>query len=127
MSPRPRPLGVDSRGRYFAQRMAERSGHGGTPDLRQSILGLLARTHPDVAWGEVLEANLDGDDLPDRVRRGGQPFCLSAASSVSSNTRERVRKRTPWTPSTENIPPRPGTTSMMSWVWRQYSNCAAPM
>lgn len=49
------------------------------------------------------------------------------SGSVSGNTRERVRKRTPSGPSSENIPPRPFTTSMMSCVCFQYSYCALPM
>jgi putative spermidine/putrescine transport system ATP-binding protein len=64
--------------------------------------------------------------------RPGQPCGGGAASarradSSSVNTRLRVRKRTPSGASSEKPAPRPGTTSMMSWVCAQYSNCAAPM
>ena len=54
---------------------------------------------------------------------GEAPFYISASTSASSNRRERVRKRTPSPFSSENMPPRPGTTSMISWVCFQYSNC----
>ena len=76
------------------------------------------------------------DRAPDRARapsyrsRPAPPSpsaSFSARYSSSPKTRERVRKRTPSPFSSENIPPRPGTTSMTSWVWRQYSNWAAPM
>ena len=40
---------------------------------------------------------------------------------------DRVAERTPSGASSEKPEPRPGTTSMISWVWDQYSNCAAPM
>ena len=40
----------------------------------------------------------------------------SASASSSVKTRLRVRKRTPSGASTEKPCPRPGTTSMMSWV-----------
>ncbi len=46
----------------------------------------------------------------------------SVAVSASVKRRERVKKRTPSPFSRENMPPRPGTTSMMSFVWRQYAN-----
>ncbi len=49
--------------------------------------------------------------LPLPVVTGTNP-----SSSASSNMRERVRKRTPSPFSSENIPPRPGTTSMISLV-----------
>ncbi len=58
--------------------------------------------------------------------RGGSVFSSSAHSS-SVNTRERVRKRTPSGTSSENPPPRPGTTSMVSWVCFQYSYCWSPI
>lgn len=50
-----------------------------------------------------------------------------AASSASSKTRERVRKRRSRPLSSENIPPRPGTTSRISWVCCQASNCGPLM
>jgi nucleotide-binding universal stress UspA family protein len=50
--------------------------------------------------------------------RSARPASFSTAArlahSVSVNRRERVRKRRPSGPSSENIPPRPGTTSMIS-------------
>jgi N-acetylglutamate synthase-like GNAT family acetyltransferase len=51
----------------------------------------------------------------------------SAANSASLNTRPRVKNRTPSGASTEKPAPRPGTTSMMSCVWRHSSNWAAPI
>lgn len=55
-------------------------------------------------------------------------FCsASSAASASVNKRERVRKRQPSGPSSENMPPRPGTTSIVRWVCCQYSNCARLM
>ena len=59
--------------------------------------------------------------------RAGGPAASSSATSSSVKTRLRVRKRTPSGASTENPEPRPGTTSMMSCVCRQYSNWAAPI
>jgi len=53
------------------------------------------------------------------------PAACNAAYSASPNSRERTRKRTPSPFSSENMPPRPGTTSMISWVCFQYSNCEA--
>lgn len=49
----------------------------------------------------------------------------SHADSSSSKSRERVRKRRPVGLSSENIPPLPGTQSMMNCVCRQYSNFMA--
>ena len=40
----------------------------------------------------------------------------SSSTSSSVNTRLRVRKRTPSGASSEKPEPRPGTTSMISWV-----------
>lgn len=50
-----------------------------------------------------------------------------AKNSCSVNTRERVRKRTSRPLSRENMPPRPGTTSIISCVCFQYSNCGRLM
>src|SRR5574337_1932004 len=44
------------------------------------------------------------------------PAAMSSAHSSSENRRERVRKALPSVPSREKVPPRPSTTSMMSWV-----------
>ena len=46
----------------------------------------------------------------------GTPSLSSASTSASVNTRLRVKKRKPSGASSEKPPPRPGTTSMMSWV-----------
>src|SRR6218665_2220893 len=51
----------------------------------------------------------------------------NVAHSSSVNNRERVKKRSPSGPSSENMPPRPGTTSIISCVCLQYSYCAAPI
>lgn len=45
-----------------------------------------------------------------------RPAACKARNSSSANRRERSRKRTPSPFSSENMPPRPATTSMMSWV-----------
>ena len=63
----------------------------------------------------------------DHAARAGGPAASSSANSPSVKTRLRVRKRTPSGASAEKPEPRPGTTSMMSWVCCQYSNCAAPI
>ena len=62
--------------------------------------------------------------LPARLRCEIQmrPAARSSPISVSLKTRERMRKRTPSALSSENMPPRPGTTSSVSWVCFQYSN-----
>lgn len=52
-----------------------------------------------------------------------RPCACSCAYSSSVNSRERTRKRTPSPFSSENMPPRPLTTSMISCVCFQYSNC----
>lgn len=51
----------------------------------------------------------------------------SAAISASVKTRERVWNALPSGPSSENVPPWPSITSMISCVCRQYSYCALPM
>ena len=50
-----------------------------------------------------------------------------ASRRISSGVkvRERVRKRCSLPFSSENIPPRPGTTSMINWVWLHTANCEA--
>ena len=40
----------------------------------------------------------------------------NAACSSSPNGHERIKKRNPSSPSRTNMPPRPGTTSIISWV-----------
>jgi hypothetical protein len=57
------------------------------------------------------------------ARRVAQPGS-NPASSSSVRSRDRSRKRTPRGASSENPAPRPGTTSMVRCVWRQYSNWA---
>ncbi len=47
--------------------------------------------------------------------------------SSSVKSRERVRNRCPVPLSSENMPPLPATTSMISWVCSQYANCSSPM
>ena len=59
--------------------------------------------------------------------RHGTGCCPSCSASSSVNSRDRVRKRRPVGPSSENMPPRPGTTSMVRCVCCQYSNCARLM
>lgn len=56
-----------------------------------------------------------------------QSSCSSRAASSSLNNSERVRKRRPVGPSSENMPPEPGTASITSRVCCQYSNCARVM
>jgi hypothetical protein len=51
-----------------------------------------------------------------QVARDGGPAASSSPASASVKTRLRVRNLTPSGASTENPEPRPGTTSMMSWV-----------
>ena len=48
--------------------------------------------------------------------------CASCSHSSSLNRRERVKKRFPVPFSSENMPPMPSTTSMISCVCFQYSN-----
>ena len=52
---------------------------------------------------------------------------LARQASPPPKSRERVRKRFSRPLSSENMPPRPGTTSMIRWVCCQYSNCARLM
>jgi hypothetical protein len=59
----------------------------------------------------------------DEWRYGGDNTVLSnKIFSSSENNRERVRNRLPVPLSSENMPPMPSTTSMMSCVCFQYSN-----
>ena len=51
-----------------------------------------------------------------------RPAARRSRISTSSKIRERMRKRTPSALSSENMPPRPGTTSSVSCVCFQYSN-----
>lgn|GEM_PF-5035894 len=50
------------------------------------------------------------------------PTCTAVrlSRSASVNSRERMRKRTPRGISSEKLAPRPGVTSMVSWVCCQY-------
>lgn len=60
-----------------------------------------------------------------RIARAGMSrFQVSPriARSSGENVRARERKRCSRPLSSENMPPRPGTTSRMSWVCRQASN-----
>lgn len=41
----------------------------------------------------------------------------NAACSSSPNRHKRIKKRNPSDPSRENMPPRPGATSIISWVY----------
>ena len=68
------------------------------------------------------------------ANQGGQPWTLGPAGRAMEQfrvkgvkTRLRVKNLTPSGASAENPEPRPGTTSMISWVCCQYSNCAAPI
>ncbi|MDB5933138.1 MAG: hypothetical protein JWQ01_482 [Massilia sp.] len=59
--------------------------------------------------------------------RLGAGWVANRRNSSSVNRRERVRKRRPVPLSSENMPPLPVTTSMISWVCSQYANCSSPM
>jgi len=67
-----------------------------------------------------------------KIRRG-TAYCIQAPLLAAGSTqisspekvRERVMKRFSVPFSRENMPPRPGTTSMISWVWLQAANCGA--
>jgi len=106
---------------------------GGDPDR-----STLSSTSTEAA--STTTKGIVADDRPQRSRisdglsdASGQrmPRAVSASSnachSSSVNRRERVRKRYPSGPSSENMPPRPGTTSIISWVCFQYSNWEAPI
>ena len=88
-------------------------------------------------WGSMGLVPLSIDGMSDMRHPAPCPRyrCWSVASMSSGaaggpmpqisspeNRRERVRKRRSLPFSNENMPPRPGTTSMISWVWRHTSN-----
>jgi aconitate hydratase len=83
--------------------------------------------HRHPAGDPLLPARRHPAIRPPPTRRQIRPAALSAAISASVNTRDRIRNRTPSLLSSENIPPRPGTTSRISCVCFQYSNCGLLM
>ena len=66
-------------------------------------------------------------ETPDQAAGMGDAAASSSFDSSSVKSRLRVKNRRPSGASREKPAPRPGTTSMMSCVCFQYSNCAAPI
>jgi len=110
--------------RHVPERVLDRVQH------RQQRAGHAGERCDDGAQpGGIRQRPLPGCpcDGSSRAAHAATPSVDSCCTSSSVKSRLRVRKRTPSGPSSENIPPRPGTTSMMSWVCFQYSNWAALM
>ena len=77
---------------------------------------------------EVVEAILDGRQ-PAELQLNDllEGFPADQRSCGTSQMRERVRNRFSRPLSSENMPPRPGTTSMISFVRAHAAPCARPM
>ena len=99
------------------------AGRGGRPSrgchlLSATLFGIVV--YSGIRWIDNCYIPLNIERVqsraPPHAARAGGPAASSAATSSSVKTRLRVRKRTPSGASSEKPEPRPGTTSMMSWV-----------
>ena len=108
----------------YASRWPRAASHQ-PADAEQALRSASRPRQHSRAW---VEACRTSTPAPGGARQGPSGCVASSQPASSSvNKRERVRKRWPVGPSSENMPPRPGTTSMISWVCCQYSNCGPLM
>ena len=94
---------------------AERKRIGANPEICRPACGQRRRSLLRSCFA------LGGCEESHRLFRCAPPARRSRISSPSK-TRDRIKNRSPSGPSSENMPPRPGTTSSVSCVCFQYSN-----